>query len=297
MENLSMPRAAGLAARVERERSAYDAGVDRERYQDLLASHAGYQNSLARARIARAALAATPLRRVLELGEYAWVDWLEKTGLAPGEVVCINISQRELDAGIAKSLGTRLKPDFRLMDAHELEFPDGHFDAVIGWGILHHLDLDRALGEVARVLAPGGVMVFSEPLDMNPVARLVRRLTPEARTPDEVPFRAAELAAVRRGSTSRSPTSSCCRCRAAWSRGCCCGTRTTRSPGPPSGSMTRSSGWCRPRAPGTARRPSSGGRGPFEGAGPPPLPRGRRGPRPTGGAHRYAAGLAVRADH
>jgi SAM-dependent methyltransferase len=105
--------------------------------------------------------------------------------------------QRELDIGIAKSLGTRLKPDFRLMDAHELEFPDGHFDAVIGWGILHHLDLGRALDEVARVLAPGGVMVFSEPLDMNPVARLVRRLTPKARTPDEVPFRAAELAAIR----------------------------------------------------------------------------------------------------
>ena len=197
VENLSSPMAPDLGARVERERAAYDAGIDRKRYVSLLASHAGHQAGLARARIAEAALSATPLRRVLELGEWAWLDWLERTGLAPAELVCVNISQRELDHGIIRSRHTRLKPTFMLMDAHDLAFPDGHFDAVIGWGILHHLDLGRALDEVARVLAPGGVMVFSEPLDMNPVARLVRRLTPKARTPDEIPFRAAELAAIR----------------------------------------------------------------------------------------------------
>src|SRR3954451_17601420 len=113
MENISLPRAAGLVARVERERSAYDAGIDRKRYQALLASHAGYQNGLARARLARAALAATPLRRGLEIGAVAWFDWVERTDLKPRELTCINISQRELDAGIAKSLGTRLMPDFR----------------------------------------------------------------------------------------------------------------------------------------------------------------------------------------
>src|SRR4051812_50165058 len=75
MKNISSPRAAGLAARVERERSAYDAGIDRKRYQDLLASHAGYQNGLARARIARAALAATPLRRGLGGGGGARGGW------------------------------------------------------------------------------------------------------------------------------------------------------------------------------------------------------------------------------
>src|SRR3954447_21775515 len=102
MENISSPRAAGLAARVERERAAYDAGIDRRRYQALLASHAGHQAGLARARIAPAALSAAPRRRVLGIGAVAWFDWVERTGLEPRELTCINISRRELDAGIAK---------------------------------------------------------------------------------------------------------------------------------------------------------------------------------------------------
>ena len=157
MENLSMPRAAGLAARVERERSAYDAGVDRERYQDLLASHAGYQNSLARARIARAALAATPLRRVLELGEYAWVDWLEKTG-APGEVVCINMGRGSGESGIAKSLGGGgCGLDFRFMGGGEAGDPGRPASAAVSAGASCTTSTSAGRSaRSARVLAAGG---------------------------------------------------------------------------------------------------------------------------------------------
>jgi hypothetical protein len=41
-------------------------------------------------------------------------------------------------------------------------------------------------------------MIFAEPLDMNPVARLIRRATPHARTEDEKPFRQPELDLLRR---------------------------------------------------------------------------------------------------
>ena len=84
------------------------------------------------------------------------------------------------------------------MDAHQLDFPAGHFDLVFGAGILHHLDLDVALRELHRVLRPSGLFVFSEPLDNNPVGWLVRWLTPRARTEDETPFRFEHIASIRR---------------------------------------------------------------------------------------------------
>lgn len=79
------------------------------------------------------------------------------------------------------------------MNAEEMTFPDDSFDLVFGSGIIHHLDIDRAFGEIARVLRPGGRAVFVEPLGLNPAIELYRRLTPNARTPDEHPLLRADF--------------------------------------------------------------------------------------------------------
>ena len=84
--------------------------------------------------------------------------------------------------------------EFLVMDAHALAFRDREFDLVIGRGILHHLDLEVALAQVRRVLVAGGLAVFQEPLAGNPLLRLFRRLTPQARTIDERPLSKADLA-------------------------------------------------------------------------------------------------------
>lgn len=86
---------------------------------------------------------------------------------------------------------------YEVMDAEELDFPDACFDVVCGNGILHHLDLDRAYGQIARVLAPTGTAVFTEPLGHNPVINLYRRLTPAQRTRDEHPLRVTDLRRAR----------------------------------------------------------------------------------------------------
>ena len=83
--------------------------------------------------------------------------------------------------------------DFRVMDAHNLDFPDKTFDIVIGFGILHHLDADVALREIHRVLKPGGRVLLQEPLADNPLLKLFRALTPKARTEDEEPFTGKEV--------------------------------------------------------------------------------------------------------
>lgn len=82
---------------------------------------------------------------------------------------------------------------FRVGDAHAMPFEDGAFDLVIGSGILHHLDLPAAMAEIRRVLRPGGVAVFKEPLVGAPWMWVFRALTPSARTPDERPLSERDL--------------------------------------------------------------------------------------------------------
>lgn len=87
--------------------------------------------------------------------------------------------------------------EFHVMDAEALKFPDAHFDLVCGTGILHHLDLRKAYGEVARVLKPDGSAIFVEPLGHNPAIRLYRALTPNLRTEDEHPLLMEDLRLAR----------------------------------------------------------------------------------------------------
>ena len=64
--------------------------------------------------------------------------------------------------------------------------------------MIHHLELDRAYAELARVLPPGGSAIFVEPLGHNPLINLYRRRTPTLRTPDEHPLLMRDLAAAER---------------------------------------------------------------------------------------------------
>lgn len=98
----------------------------------------------------------------------------------------------------AEQEGQTERIGFRVMNAERLELPDACVHLVCGTGILHHLDLDASLQEVARVLRPDGRAVFLEPLGHNPLINLYRRRTPGLRTADEHPLRVEELREMRR---------------------------------------------------------------------------------------------------
>lgn len=70
-----------------------------------------------------------------------------------------------------------LDADIRVMDAHALELPDGHFDAALLHLILAVVpDPEAAICEVARVLKPGGrVGVFDKFLADEAEPSLLRR--------------------------------------------------------------------------------------------------------------------------
>jgi len=95
------------------------------------------------------------------------------------------------EESVARGLDDRLR--FEVMDAEQLRFDNDSFGLVCGTGILHHLDLDRAYPEIARVLRPGGHAIFVEPLGHNPAINLYRRRTPSLRTEDEHPLLVADL--------------------------------------------------------------------------------------------------------
>lgn len=123
-------------------------------------------------------------KEVLELGSHEWIGWI-KGRVTPKKVTCINISQIELDKGVDNAKGLPFEIDFHLMDANELTFEDESFDVVYGGAILHHLDIEKTMNHVYRVLKPGGFILFLEPLNMNPVYKLYRKMNPKERTPDE----------------------------------------------------------------------------------------------------------------
>jgi SAM-dependent methyltransferase len=93
-----------------------------------------------------------------------------------------------------------VRATFLVADGEQLPFADQSFDAVWGSAILHHLDLTVAGRELRRVLKPGGVAVFCEPWDGNPLLRFARRSLPypgKHRTPDEQPLTAAMVDRLR----------------------------------------------------------------------------------------------------
>jgi ubiquinone/menaquinone biosynthesis C-methylase UbiE len=112
-----------------------------------------------------------------------------------GHVTGIDISPVAIELAIRQAAdeGVSERTRFLLMNAEELEFPDRSFDVICGSGILHHLDLEKSYSEIARVLKPGGVGVFFEPLGHNPLINWYRNRTPEMRTPDEHPLLMRDL--------------------------------------------------------------------------------------------------------
>ncbi len=77
------------------------------------------------------------------------------------EAVATDVSSGMLDelARSARKLGVSVET--RRCEAEALPFADASFDLVFGHAVLHHLpDLDSAFKEFARVLRPGGTMVF-----------------------------------------------------------------------------------------------------------------------------------------
>jgi demethylmenaquinone methyltransferase / 2-methoxy-6-polyprenyl-1,4-benzoquinol methylase len=84
-------------------------------------------------------------------------------------VVGVDIAEEMLEVGRSKLAASDLadRVVLRYGDAEELPFPENEFDAVtVAFGVRNFEDLDAGLGDIHRVLKPGGrliVLEFSRP--------------------------------------------------------------------------------------------------------------------------------------
>lgn len=137
----------------------HDPSVVRAEYGDETrlaarkAAYAGAQGTDARHVLFEAIAEARP-GRILEVGcgEGELAERLQRELSA--EVTAVDQSARMVE------LTRRRGVDARVGDAQQLEFDDASFDCVVAAWMLYHVpDLDRALAEIGRVLAPGGRLV------------------------------------------------------------------------------------------------------------------------------------------
>jgi SAM-dependent methyltransferase len=131
-----------------------------------------------------------PGQRALELGCGTGL-FLEQVALCGARITGVDLTP-DLLTRARKRLASLSSVSVHCGNAEALPYANTAFDAVYGSSILHHLDLDRALAEIFRVLKPGGRIAFTEPNILNPQIAVTFRLTPAKEyfglSPDEMAF-------------------------------------------------------------------------------------------------------------
>ena len=117
-------------------------------------------------------------RQLLELGCGAgWMTRLLAERFRPARILATEVDRIQLEKNLAQPPIPGV--EFRYGGAEAIAAPDASFDAVFMFKSLHHVPRDLmapSLGEIHRVLVPGGLAYFCEPVywgDFNAVLSLV----------------------------------------------------------------------------------------------------------------------------
>lgn len=117
-------------------------------------------------------------RQLLELGCGAgWMTRLLAERFRPARILATEVDRIQLEKNLAQPPIPGV--EFRYGGAEAIAAPDASFDAVFMFKSLHHVPrhlMAPSLGEIHRVLVPGGLAYFCEPVywgDFNAVLSLV----------------------------------------------------------------------------------------------------------------------------
>lgn len=94
--------------------------------------------------------------KVLEIGCGMGTDGAQFAA-AGADYTGIDLTEAAIELARKRFELSGLKGQFRVADAENLDFADQSFDLVYSHGVLHHTpDIEAAVGEIHRVLKPGG---------------------------------------------------------------------------------------------------------------------------------------------
>jgi ubiquinone/menaquinone biosynthesis C-methylase UbiE len=128
---------------------------------------------------------APPAARILEVGAGPAGFWRENLDRLPADW---RISLTDLSEGmVAEERAALTLPAFdcAVADVESLPFPDGAFDLAIANHMLYHVpDRPKALGELRRVLRPGGALLAATngQDNMRELDELLRSIAPDVAT-------------------------------------------------------------------------------------------------------------------
>jgi len=113
-------------------------------------------------------------------------------------VTATDISPEMLKVAVKLATENGVSIDTVLTGAEDLSvFPDASFDIVYAANLLHHVKIYNCISEVKRVLKPGGIGLFWDPIHYNPIINIYRKLASNVRTEDEHPLRVGDLNNIR----------------------------------------------------------------------------------------------------
>jgi SAM-dependent methyltransferase len=150
-------------------------------------SHAGKLRWTRRVRMIGAHL--KPGMTILELGCGAgyFTKELARSG---AKIVAIDVSADLLE--IARGNCSAPNVQYQIENAYELSYGDAAFDSVVGSSVLHHLEIEKTLRNIYRVLKPAGTIYFTEPNMLNPQIAIQKNIPWIKRklgdSPDETAF-------------------------------------------------------------------------------------------------------------
>jgi ubiquinone/menaquinone biosynthesis C-methylase UbiE len=98
-------------------------------------------------------------KRVLEIGVGAGTDHLQ-WARAGADLHGVDLTEAGIATTRSHLEAYGLSSKLQQVDAEKLPFPDGMFDIVYSWGVIHHSEApEKIVAEVRRVLKPGGQFI------------------------------------------------------------------------------------------------------------------------------------------
>jgi len=112
------------------------------------------------------------------------------------DYVGIDVSSKFMsmyDVLLNRELPKSWRIQFVRASANESIFKDSSLDIVFSASSLHHLEVNAVINWISKALKAGGLFILNEPSEMNPFARIGRKIVRDYHTKSEKPLLPSKL--------------------------------------------------------------------------------------------------------